>query len=176
MKRIWSLLIVAVFAICLSGCGENRENDVGQTQGSQKEQTVQVQDSQQEWAESTVSGEEGELKIQVGKRVLTADLVSNSSSQALKEALTEKPITIDMQDYGDFEKVGSLGMDLPTNDEQITTEAGDLILYQGNSFVIYYNTNSWNFTRLGKINGVSAEELKDILGNGDVTVTLSLKE
>ena len=81
-----------------------------------------------------------------------------------------------MQDYGDMEKVGSLGQDLPVNDEQITTEAGDLILYQGNSFVIYYAPNTWNFTRLGKINGVSAEELQDILGEGDVTVTLSLAE
>lgn len=75
-----------------------------------------------------------------------------------------------------MEKVGSLGQDLPVNDEQITTEAGDLILYQGNSFVIYYAPNTWNFTRLGKINGVSAEELQDILGEGDVTVTLSLAE
>lgn len=75
-----------------------------------------------------------------------------------------------------MEKVGSLGQDLPTNDEQITTEAGDLILYQGNSFVIYYAPNSWNFTRLGKINDVTAEELQEILGEGDVTVTLSLAE
>lgn len=75
-----------------------------------------------------------------------------------------------------MEKVGSLGQDLPVNDEQITTEAGDLILYQGNSFVIYYAPNTWNFTRLGKINGVSAEELQDILGEGDITVTLSLAE
>ena len=75
-----------------------------------------------------------------------------------------------------MEKVGSLGQDLPVNDEQITTEAGDLILYQGNSLVIYYAPNTWNFTRLGKINGVSAEELQDILGEGDVTVTLSLAE
>lgn len=81
-----------------------------------------------------------------------------------------------MQDYGDMEKVGSLGQDLPTNDEQITTEAGDLILYQGNSFVIYYAPNSWNFTRLGKINDVTAEELWEILGESDVTVTLSLAE
>ena len=90
--------------------------------------------------------------------------------------LSAGPLEIDMQDYGDMEKVGSLGQDLPVNDEQITTEAGDLILYQGNSFVIYYASNTWNFTRLGKINGVSAEELQDILGEGDVTVTLSLAE
>jgi hypothetical protein len=116
------------------------------------------------------------MNIEVGDTVLTATLVDNSSVDALKEALSEGPITVDMRDYGDMEKVGSLGMDLPRNDEQITTEAGDLILYQGNAFVIYYAPNSWNFTRLGKINDVTAEELRETLGDGDVTVTLSLAE
>ena len=116
------------------------------------------------------------LNLQIGDIVLTAELADNSSVDALREMLSAGPLEIDMQDYGDMEKVGSLGQDLPVNDEQITTEAGDLILYQGNSFVIYYAPNTWNFTRLGKINGVSAEELQDILGEGDITVTLSLAE
>lgn len=63
-----------------------------------------------------------------------------------------------MHDYSNFEKVGPLGATLPTNDEQITTQAGDLILYQGSSFVIYYDTNSFSLTRLGKIDNVSQEE------------------
>nr|WP_277258657.1 cyclophilin-like fold protein [Merdimonas faecis] len=116
------------------------------------------------------------LNLQIGDIVLTAELADNSSVDALREMLSAGSLEIDMQDYGDMEKVGSLGQDLPVNDEQITTEAGDLILYQGNSLVIYYAPNTWNFTRLGKINGVSAEELQDILGEGDITVTLSLAE
>jgi len=114
--------------------------------------------------------------IKIGNHELTATLVENSSVDALKEALSEGPITINMRDYGSMEKVGSLGMDLPRNDEQITTEAGDIILYQGSALVIYYAPNSWNFTRLGKINDVSAEELRDILGDGFVTITLSLPQ
>jgi len=114
------------------------------------------------------------MNIQVGDRVLTATLVQNSSVDALKEALSQGPLTVNMHDYGSMEKVGSLGMDLPQNNEQITTEAGDIILYQGNAFVIYYAPNSWNFTRLGKINNVSAKELKEILSDGNVTITLSL--
>ena len=84
-------------------------------------------------------------------------------------------MTIDMSDYGNMEKMGPIGKDLPTNDEEITTKAGDLILYQGNSLVIYYDENSWNFTRLGKIEGVTGEELLDAFGDGDVTVTSSLQ-
>lgn len=116
------------------------------------------------------------MKIEIGDKVLTATLVENSSVVALKEALAQGPITVDMRDYGSMEKVGSLGMDLPRNDEQITTEAGDIILYQGNAFVIYYAPNSWNFTRLGKVNDVTAGELREILGDGNVTVTLSLPQ
>ena len=84
-------------------------------------------------------------------------------------------MTIDMSDYDKKEKMGPIGKDLPTNDEEITTKAGDLILYQGNSLVIYYDENSWNFTRLGKIEGVTGEELLDAFGDGDVTVTFSLQ-
>jgi flavodoxin len=114
------------------------------------------------------------LKIRVGGRTLTATLADNSSATALKELLSKGDITIDMSDYGDFEKVGLIGTSLPLNDEQITTEAGDLILYQGNSFVICYDTNFWNFTRLGKINDIAKSELKSLLGEGDVTVTISI--
>ena len=76
--------------------------------------------------------------------------------------------------YGNMEKVGPLGTSLPTNDEQITTQAGDIILYQGNNLVIYYAPNSYHFTRLGRINNVTAQGLRDILGDGSVSVTLSL--
>jgi len=116
------------------------------------------------------------MNITIGDNVLTATLVENSSVDALKAALSESPITISMRDYGSMEKVGPLGMDLPRNDEQITTEAGDIILYQGNALVIYYAPNSWNFTRLGKMNHVTPEELREILGDGNVTVTLSLPQ
>ena len=120
--------------------------------------------------------ETNRMNIQIGDTVLTVTLVENSSVDALREVLSEGPITINMRDYGSMEKVGSLGMDLPRNDQQITTEAGDIILYQGNAFVIYYAPNSWNVTRLGKINNVTAEELRGILGDGFVTITLSLPQ
>ena len=114
------------------------------------------------------------MDIQIGDRVLTAELADNSSAEALAELLADGPLTLELQDYGNMEKVGPIGTDLPRNDEQITTEAGDIILYQGNSLVIYYAPNTWNFTRLGKINGWSESELRELLGEGSVTVTLSI--
>lgn len=124
----------------------------------------------------TEKGADNQLTLQIGKHVFTATLVNNSSTEALKNMLKDGPITIDMQDYGNMEKVSTLSTNLPRNDQQITTEPGDLILYQGNAFVIYYAPNTWNFTRLGKINDVKEKEFKEALGKGDVKVTLSLDE
>ena len=73
-----------------------------------------------------------------------------------------------------MEKFGSFGVQLPPNDEHITTEAGDVILSEGNLLVIYYAPNTWNFTRLGKVQNLSEAELRKVLGKGSVTVTLTL--
>ena len=115
-----------------------------------------------------------QIYITVNGTTLTAELCDNSSAEKLYELLSNSDITVDMYDYSNFEKVGFLPEDLPRNDEQITTEAGDLILYQGNQFVIYYDKNSWNFTKLGKIKDVTQKELKTILGAGNVVSILSL--
>lgn len=123
---------------------------------------------------SVIPVPDNKLYIKVNGTTLTATLSENSSAKALKELLKNSDITVNMSDYGNFEKVGPLGTSLPRNDERITTEPGDLILYQGNSITIYYDTNTWNFTRLGKIDNVTQDELKQILGSGDVTVTLSI--
>lgn len=114
------------------------------------------------------------LKIQVGDEVLTASLEKNSSAEALVEMLQEGPLTISMRNYAGMEKVGPIGKRLPANDRPIHAKPCDLILYLGNSFVIYYEPNSWNFTKLGRIERVTQKELKEILGRGDVTVTLGL--
>lgn len=119
------------------------------------------------------------IKIEItsdsGNHSLTAVLSDNSSVAAFYNLLKKGPLTVSMQDYGSFEKVGSLGTSLPRNDTQITTSAGDIILYQGNQITIYYDKNSWNFTRLGKVEGVSQVELKNILGKGNVTAIFSVE-
>ena len=119
---------------------------------------------------------ETKLLISVGEHQLTATLADNSSAQALAELLEQGDVTIDMSDFSNFEKVGELPASLPRNDEQLDTDYGDLILYLGQRFVIYYDKNSWNFTKLGHIDNITQDELKAILGEGNVTVTLSLKK
>ncbi len=107
---------------------------------------------------------------------LTATLANNSSATAFYKLLQKAPLTIKLNEYGGFEKVGSIGSSLPRNDKQIATTAGDIMLYQGNQITIFYNNNSWSYTRLGKVNGVTQSELKQILGKGDVTAIFEITE
>ena len=115
------------------------------------------------------------LKIHVNDTTFTATLADNSSAEAFAEYLSQGDLTLDMHDYGSFEKVADLSRSFPRNDTQIDTDAGDIILYQGKSITIYYDKNSWNFTRLGKIDNVDKKRLKQILGDGNATVTFSVK-
>ncbi|MBQ7670337.1 MAG: hypothetical protein IJS45_06410 [Clostridia bacterium] len=115
------------------------------------------------------------LVIEVGEKLFYANLEDNSSAKALIEKLNSGPVTVEMHDYGNFEKVGFLPWELPRNDENITTVPGDIILYQGNQITIYYDENSWSFTRLAKIENTSKEELLAALGDGDVFVSLYLE-
>ena len=116
------------------------------------------------------------MYIYVNGNKLEVTLADNRAVTALVEILEQGDITYTANDYGGFEKVGSIGRSLPTENTQITTEAGDVILYSGNQIVLFYGSNSWSYTRLGKINGYSASELRTLLGagSGSVQVRISL--
>ena len=113
------------------------------------------------------------LKIEVNGNTFYADFEDNSSAKALKEKLQSGSLTLEMEDYGGFEKVGDLPFSLPTNDGNITTSAGDVILYQGNKLTIYYDTNTWNFTKVAKIRDADSS-LKSKLGEGTVKATFTI--
>ena len=109
----------------------------------------------------------------IGNTKVDVSWEDNDSVRELRE-LASSGITIQMSMYGGFEQVGSIGQSVTRNDKQTTTEPGDIVLYSGNQLVVFYGSNSWSYTRLGKIN-LSDEELENLLGNGDVTITLSME-
>lgn len=126
------------------------------------------------------SGNSGEISVMylyINDNKIEVTLAENRAADALVDILKQGDITYTVGDYGDFEKVGSLGHTLPRNDTQITTQAGDVILYSGNQIVLFYGSNSWSYTRLGRINGYSASELRTLLGvgSGSIQVRISLK-
>ena len=117
-----------------------------------------------------------EIVLTVAGKVMTVDWAENSSVDALRELLKKGDITLDLSDYGGFEKGAPLPETLPQNNEQMHPDAGDIILYQGKQFVIYYDANSWSLTPLGKISGMTKAELLALLGTGNVTAALSLQK
>ena len=156
MTRILYLFLAV---LGLSGCGNSSQSVISEQESSQSQ-------------DNSSSQEEPMLKITVGDQELLATFADNSSAEAFRDLLAQGPVTISMDDYGGFEKVGSLGTTLTRNDTRITTQPGDVILYQGNQITIYYGTNTWNFTRLAKIN--DSTDLQAKLGTGTVQVTFSL--
>jgi len=114
------------------------------------------------------------IKIKVNSNVLEVKLEDNEATKSLVERLKNGDISVNANEYGGFEKVGNLGFSLPRNDKNITTSAGDIVLYQGNQISLFYNSNSWSYTKLGRVQNVSGAELKNILGSGDVTLVISL--
>ena len=124
----------------------------------------------------TACGEENavmNMKVQVGDTIFSATLEENVAVSALVDMMRESPVVLQMSDYSGFEKVGSLGTSLPASNSQTTTQAGDIVLYNGNQIVAFYGSNSWSYTRLGHIDDLTGWE--DALGSGDVTVIFSLE-
>ena len=112
------------------------------------------------------------MRMMIGDAEVSVEWHDNESVEALRDLVRDGPLTIQMSMYGGFEQVGPIGSALPRNDSQTTTEAGDIVLYSGNQIVIFYGSNSWAYTRLGHITGLSKAELTEMLGNGNVTVTI----
>ena len=186
MKKILSLIMALSLTFIACGNTDDDDDDVTPietketTQNAVPQETTQNVDSQETTQnidpQTNTENNMNKMFITVNGKTLTADLADNSSAKALAEALANSPITYKADDYGNFEKVGDLGMSFPQNNENITTEPGDIILYQGHNLCIYYAQNTWNFTRIAKINGISQKELKDFLGDGEITVTLSVEK
>ena len=165
------VLIALFFLVACSDAASHSTQPETQTPKSSAGKTSDaVPASSSTQTEATVK-----LKIHVNDTAFTATLEENSSAKAFVEFLAQGDLTLNMHDYGSFEKVADLPRSFPRNDKQIDTDAGDIILYQGNSITIYYDKNSWNFTRLARIDNVNKKRLQQILGKGNVKATFSVE-
>ena len=164
-RAIVLLLMVAMMTCALCACN---------TEGTLYTGTATNQRS--DWTE-TESGKtvvEKNLTLAINGESVSVEWEDNESIEALKELVSEKSLTVQMSMYGGFEQVGSLGTSLPKNDSRTTTAAGDIVLYSGNQIVVFYGSNSWAYTRLGHVTDKTAAEMAELLGNGNVTIEISL--
>lgn len=151
MKRAWSALWAMALVLCLTACTA--------PQPKPKEDTAVDMHT---------------FYLTVEGVTFPATFADNQGAEALADLLTDGPLTLSLSDYGGFEKVGSLGQSLPTSDTQTTTQAGDIVLYQGSQIVLFYGSNSWSYTRLGRVTDLTGWQ--EALGHGDITATLSLTQ
>lgn len=113
------------------------------------------------------------MRLFIGSTEVSVEWETNESVDALCDMVKAEQLVIEMSMYGGFEQVGSLGASLPRNDVQTTAKAGDIMLYSGDRIVVFYGSNSWAYTRLGRIANKDSAELAELLGNGSITITIS---
>ena len=163
-NKLLKIVYLLCILVLLSACGSS-----GNSNPLSSSQEKNIINAEQE-------GEtEKMLSMKIGNASVQVDWENNNSVSSLKELCKSKTLTITMHMYGGFEQVGSIGSSLPTNDKQMTTTSGDIVLYSGNQIVVFYGSNSWSYTKLGKITNKTDDELSELLGKGNVTLTLSLE-
>lgn len=176
-KTIVPIILIIVFvvlAILLFVPKNDKKEISNNTENTIDDKVENNETSNNTITENKVDESMNTIYIKVNNNVLSIELEDNSATRELKRQLKNGDIIVNAHEYGGFEKVGDLGFSLPIEDSNITTSAGDIVLYQGNQISVFYNSNSWSYTKLGKVQNISSNELKDILGNGDVTITFTL--
>ena len=157
-------ILMASILLVLSGCTAQKSiSTEPQTTSSQTESVIPVEPSDEETQKA-----EDTMRLLIGETEVPVTWENNVSVEALKEL---SPVTIQMSMYGGFEQVGPIGQSIVRNDVQTETSYGDIVLYSGNQIVIFYGSNSWAYTRLGHVD-LSQQEMKEMLGSGDVAITL----
>ena len=156
-RKLGIILFACMMLVSVTACGQT---DAGTGQ------TTEVQSEEPEQEKET-------MVLTINGKAVSVEWEDNESVSALKELVSAEPLTIRMSMYGDFEQVGSIGTSLPSNDKQTTTEAGDIVLYSGDQVVVFYGSNSWAYTRLGKVTDKTESEMTELLGKEDVTITIS---
>ncbi len=170
MKKLL-IFLLTIISITLTSCGKSNSSSIQPTTDEPSTTITTPQDDKTITKEDETANMKLTLKIDgIEVDVIWAD---NNSVKALKN-LAKDGLTINMSKYGGFEQVGYIGSTLPSADTRITTNPGDIVLYSSNQIVIFYDSNTWSYTKLGHIN-LSKSELIDLLGDEDAVITLSLE-
>ena len=166
-----TVLIASISLIAVSGCTSSCAVTTEPTAKPDITINETIETSSSAPTETTIVTEEAaSMVLMIGDTEVPVTWEDNASVEELK-TLAGNGLMISMSMYGGFEQVGSIGQSIARDDEQITTSSGDIALYSGDQIVIFYGSNSWAYTKLGKID-LSEEEMTSLLSNGDVTITL----
>ena len=164
MKQLAFLLLSVLMLIAVTACYEKKTapktQPIENTQNSLTEETSD---------ERTDTG----MKMYINDKEIPVTWENNPSVSALRSDLQAGDIVVSMTMYSNNEQVGPLDKTYPSNDVQTTTNNGDIVLYRSDQIVLFYGSNSWAYTRLGKMD-LSENEVVNLLSNGDVSIRLTL--
>ena len=166
--NILLLLCITVLSACTQDQNIPDTVDQGNTETSDTQEAESSDDTETDADEEAFA-----MKMKINDTDVKVSWENNDSVKALSELASQGDVTIEMNAYGGFEQVGPIGTTLPSNDTSIKTHAGDIMLYTSDHMVIFYGSNSWSYTRLGRITDKSASELKSLLSGRGITVTIT---
>ena len=165
-------MIIAMLLFSFSSCGTGQSGEVESEKAAEPAETIQQENIEEAGEEGDIEKEKNDMKMTINDTEVTVEWVDNESVKALAERVAEGTLTMQLSAYGGFEQVGAIGETLPSSDVQTVTKPGDIVLYSGNQMVIFYGSNSWSYTMLGKITDKTEAELEELLGVNEVTVVL----
>lgn len=194
MRKTLCLFSCLLLGIIMTACGREEESQTQtdsaavservETESSEQPEKIVSEEAMNDSLQKPVMEQTNEtnsedntvtkMNVQVGIITFLATLESNIAVNEFVQMMQEAPVVLNMSDYSGFEKVGTLETNLTTSNSQTNTQAGDIVLYNGNQIVIFYDSHSWTYTRLAKIDDLSG--WAEALGNGDVQVTFSVLE
>ena len=157
-RKKWTIAVILLLLVLLGGCGNQQEATETETTKAAGEESARM-----------------DLNLMINQEKVAVEWEDNEAVAALKEMAAEQPLTIEMSGYGGFEQVGPIGKSLPREDSYITTQAGDIVLYSGNQIVVFYGSNSWDYTKLGHITDQDDDDLERLLSGGNVTLTIAVQ-
>lgn len=168
--RIPVWLMAAMLLCSLTGCGSGQTKEPAVSRPEQ-EPVQETADPSGAESSDVQKQEENSMKITIGDEEFTAVLAETEAASVLQEILKEGPLTLEVHEYGGFEKTGPLGLTLPAQDRQVSVESGDIVLYQSDQISLFYNSSAWSYTPLARTEG--SDRWKDALQNCPDTIVLS---
>lgn len=179
MKRVLPLSLCMLVLFCLAGCvgkSDSFENDISEEivdNDIESQTAVEALEKTEIPEESVINDEEENMKLYFNDIEIPVIWEDNQTVQELMKEAGNGDIIVRMSMHSDNEQFGPLGKKYTRDDKQTTTHNGDIVLYSGDKIVVFYGSNSWAYTRLGKMN-IPESDVTEILSNGDITLKITI--
>lgn len=176
MKKILIVISCLLLLFSLMGCGSKNTDKLKESQAVTEalSDNTAEKDNVTPADNNKTSYEDTYMNLYINETNIPVTWEDNDTVNEIRKEALLGDIVVSMSMYSDFEQVGPLGKKYTRNDSQTTTNNGDIVLYSGNQIVVFYGSNTWAYTRLGKMN-LSEEDVEKLLSSGNVILRISCR-